>query len=362
MSLLEIKDMTYGVKDKEIFSGFSLSLKPREVHAILGTNGSGKSTLAYLVMGCEGYVPTSGGILFKGKSINKLKLHERARLGITLAWQEPVRLEGISVRDYLTLKDREADPSKYLEMVGLTPELYLNRMMDRTLSGGERKRIELASIIALEPELAILDEPDSGIDMLSIQGFINQRNVMFARAERVCMHQLEELMRSFGESGGDRSILANKDIAHLVAGGHRILSMRAVEGLEVKAKETVKGITAHVRVTAAIKNPVHLCFGILHKKGIQEIKMDIVFEAGASASFIAHCIFPKAEKVRHIMDASIRIGENAQMRYSEIHYHGPFGGIEVIPKAHVIVGKNGRFSADFSLVNGRVGKLWIDYA
>jgi len=176
------------------------------------------------------------------------------------------------------------------------------------------------------------------------------------------MHQLEELMRSFGESGGDRSILANEDIAHLVAGGHRILSMRAVEGLEVTAKETPTGVTAKVRVKAVIKNPVHLCFGVIHKKGIQEIKMDVVFEAGASASFIAHCIFPKAEKVRHIMDASIRIGENAQMRYSEIHYHGPFGGIEVIPKAHVIVGKNGRFSADFSLITGRVGKLRIDYA
>lgn len=169
------------------------------------------------------------------------------------------------------------------------------------------------------------------------------------------MHQLEELMRSFGESGGDRSILANEDIAHLVAGGHRILSMRVVEGLEVKAKETPKGISAKVRVMAAIKNPIHLCFGIIHKRGIQEIKMDVVFEAGASAHFIAHCIFPKAEKVRHIMDASVRIGENAQMRYSEIHYHGPFGGIEVIPKANVIVGKNGRFSADFSLVTGRVG-------
>lgn len=178
MSLLEIKDLTYGVKDKEIFSGFSLSLKPREVHAILGTNGSGKSTLAYLVMGCEGYIPITGEILFKGKPINKLKLHERARLGITLAWQEPVRLEGISVRDYLTLKDREVDPSKYLEMVGLAPELYLNRMMDRALSGGERKRIELASIIALEPELAILDEPDSGIDMLSIQDVINVINIL----------------------------------------------------------------------------------------------------------------------------------------------------------------------------------------
>ncbi|MFH0904857.1 MAG: SufD family Fe-S cluster assembly protein [Methanobacteriota archaeon] len=176
------------------------------------------------------------------------------------------------------------------------------------------------------------------------------------------MSELDELMRTFGETGGDRSILANEDIAHIVAGGHRILSMRAVDGIEVKAKETPTGISAQVRVTAALKNPVHLCFGIIHKKGIQEIKMDVVFEAGASAHFIAHCIFPKAEKVRHIMDASVRIGENAQMRYSEIHYHGTFGGIEVIPKADVIIGKNGGFFADFSLVNGRVGKLWIDYA
>jgi hypothetical protein len=175
------------------------------------------------------------------------------------------------------------------------------------------------------------------------------------------MSELDELMMTFGETGGDRSILANEDIAHIVAGDHRILSMRAVDGIEVKAKETPAGISAQVRVMATLKNPVHLCFGIIHKKGIQEIKMDVVFEAGASAHFIAHCIFPKAEKVRHIMDASVRIGENAQMRYSEIHYHGPFGGIEVIPKADVIIGKNGRFFADFSLVNGRVGKLWIDY-
>jgi Fe-S cluster assembly ATP-binding protein len=178
MLLLEIKDLKYGVKDKEIFSGFSLSVKPHEVHALLGTNGSGKSTLAYMVMGCEGYLPTSGEILFKGNSINGLKLHERARLGITMAWQEPVRFEGISVRDYLTLKDRNIDPSHFLEMVGLAPEIFLKRMMDRTLSGGERKRIELASIIALEPVLAILDEPDSGIDMLSIQDVINVINVL----------------------------------------------------------------------------------------------------------------------------------------------------------------------------------------
>jgi Fe-S cluster assembly ATP-binding protein len=173
MHLLEIKDITYRVKEKEIFSGLSLAVETGEVRAILGKNGTGKSTLAYLVMGCESYIPTSGEILFEGKVINDIKLHQRARLGITLAWQEPVRFEGISVRDYLTLKSKEVDPSGYLEMVGLYPELYLDRMLDKSLSGGERKRIELASIVALEPRLAVLDEPDSGIDMLSMQDIIN---------------------------------------------------------------------------------------------------------------------------------------------------------------------------------------------
>lgn len=173
MPLLEIKEITYGVKEKEIFSGLSLLVDPGEVHAILGKNGTGKSTLAYLIMGCEGYIPTTGEIMFDGKVINHLLLHERARLGITMAWQEPVRFEGISVRDYLTLRNKEIDPSRYLELAGLNPGLYLERIMDRTLSGGERKRIELASVVTLSPRLVILDEPDSGIDMLSIQDILN---------------------------------------------------------------------------------------------------------------------------------------------------------------------------------------------
>ncbi len=173
MSLLDIKDLGFEAGDKSILEGFSLSLERGEVHALLGTNGTGKSTLAYLIMGCEGYRPASGDIIFDGNVINDLKLNERAKLGITMAWQEPVRFEGISVRDYLTLKDKHSDPSYYLEMVGLSPALYLHRMVDKSLSGGERKRIELASILALSPKLAILDEPDSGIDMLSTQDIIN---------------------------------------------------------------------------------------------------------------------------------------------------------------------------------------------
>lgn len=173
MSLLEIKGLTFQAGDKKILDDFSMTIEASEVHALLGTNGTGKSTLAYLIMGCEGYRPSSGEIVFAGKVINDLNIHERAKLGITMAWQEPVRFEGISVRDYLALKNKDIDPSHYLAMVGLHPELYLHRMVDKSLSGGERKRIELASILALHPKLAILDEPDSGIDMLSTQDIIH---------------------------------------------------------------------------------------------------------------------------------------------------------------------------------------------
>jgi Fe-S cluster assembly scaffold protein SufB len=141
------------------------------------------------------------------------------------------------------------------------------------------------------------------------------------------------------------------------------LSSRVVEGIDVDATETRKGISARVIVREGVKlqRPVHLCFGVLHKKGTQEIKMDVKLEKNSSATFIAHCIFPKAEKVRHIMDAVVEIGEGAEMRYSETHYHGLYGGIEVLPKLTVRVGKNGRYYTDFSLINGRVGKLEIDY-
>lgn len=178
------------------------------------------------------------------------------------------------------------------------------------------------------------------------------------------MSELAVLMKAYGEAGGDKAILGNNEIAHLVASGHKLLSMKSVEGLEVDARETLSGINAKVTVREGIKikNPVHLCFGILHKKGSQKIKMDVTLEKNSSAHFIAHCIFPNAEKVRHIMDAVVEIGEGAEMRYSETHYHGLYGGIEVVPKSVVRIGKNGRYFADFTLIDGRVGTLAIDYS
>jgi Fe-S cluster assembly ATP-binding protein len=165
--LLDVQDLEYRAADRPILRGLCLTVQSGEVHALIGTNGTGKSTLAYLIMGCEGYRPHAGRILFAGRPVEDLPIHERARLGIALAWQEPARFEGLTVRHYLDLQHRGLDPVPILEQVGLKAAAYLDRRVDRTLSGGERKRIELASLLALHPKLAILDEPDSGIDMRS---------------------------------------------------------------------------------------------------------------------------------------------------------------------------------------------------
>jgi Fe-S cluster assembly ATP-binding protein len=173
MALLEVSRLTFRVGDRTILDGLDIAVAPAEIHALLGANGSGKTTLACIIMGCEGYVPTTGEIWFDGQRIEDLAIHQRARSGITLAWQEPARFEGLLVKDYLRLGKAPADPADCLKRVGLEPLLYLDRMVDKTLSGGERKRIELAAVLAQRPRLALLDEPTSGIDMLSIQEIID---------------------------------------------------------------------------------------------------------------------------------------------------------------------------------------------
>ena len=177
------------------------------------------------------------------------------------------------------------------------------------------------------------------------------------------MSERDALLQAFGEAGGDRSALARDDTAHIAASGHHLVSMKSVEGLEVRAGRILNGIKAAVIVKegVTIKNPVHLCFGVLHKRGTQKIVMNVRLEPGASARFIAHCIFPKAEKVRHIMDAVVTIGAGAEMAYSETHYHGLGGGVEVLPTSVVTIGKHGRFFSDFTLTTGRVGRLGLDY-
>ncbi len=177
------------------------------------------------------------------------------------------------------------------------------------------------------------------------------------------MAELDEIKRAFNAAGGDSAIFVNREIAHLAASGHNLLSRREIHGVRMNAQETPGGISACVIVErdARIKNPVHLCFGVLREVGIQKIKIDLKMEEHAVAAFIAHCFFPSAKEVQHSMDAVMEIGHGAQMDYIEGHYHGPFGGASVFPKAGVKVGPYGRYFSDFSLTTGRVGTLAIDY-
>ena len=170
-SLLEIEDLALRRDGRDILRGVCMTVQPAEVHGLLGQNGSGKSSLAYATMGCSDYRPDEGRIRFAGVDVTALSITARARLGLTLAWQEPARFEGLTVADYLTAGMGAPDPERLgeaLTAVNLAPAAYLTRRVDRTLSGGERKRIELAAVIAMQPRLAILDEPDSGIDVLTI--------------------------------------------------------------------------------------------------------------------------------------------------------------------------------------------------
>ena len=169
MEILELRNVSLKLNGKWILNELNATFQEGHVHAVVGPNGAGKSTLAYTIMGLEGYKNIEGDIMFDGESIKGLSITERARKGITLAWQEPARYEGLSVRKFLMASAGEkVDVGDILQKVGLSED-YAERAVDKTLSGGERKKIELASILAMKPKLVMLDEPDSGIDISSLE-------------------------------------------------------------------------------------------------------------------------------------------------------------------------------------------------
>lgn len=177
--MLELKNISFQVADekssqKEIIKDLNLTIGDHEFIAITGPNGGGKSTLARLIMGIE--MPTAGQILFNGTDITKKSISERANLGISFAFQQPVRFKGIKVKDLITLA-AGSDLSTvgvcdYLSKVGLCARDYINRDVDGSLSGGELKRIEIATIIARNTPLAVFDEPEAGIDLWSFNNLI----------------------------------------------------------------------------------------------------------------------------------------------------------------------------------------------
>ncbi len=197
--MLELKNIFFSAGNKNILEGLNLNVPDGKIYSIIGVNGTGKTTLAGVIMGLEGYKPNKGHIIFNGTDITNYTVTERAKLGITLAWQIPAFFEGVTVYEYLTLKNGNNKPEEYLSFVGLNPDKYLGRIIDESLSGGERKRIELASVLSVNPKLVILDEPDSGIDMASIDAI---RNVIFSfkkRGASVLLITHNEEMASIGD-------------------------------------------------------------------------------------------------------------------------------------------------------------------
>lgn len=198
---LEIQTLNLVREQKLILNNLNLKLFSGQVHTLLGINGSGKSSLAYTIVGANGYVPSSGKIIFNDADITSKPIDERARMGITLAWQEPVRFEGLPIGKYISLGMTEQSRERVyeaLESVALPPKAYAMRALDDTLSGGERKRVELAAVYAMQPKVAILDEPDSGIDVLSIQdiGILIQRMAQAGSAVLLITHREELVLQS----------------------------------------------------------------------------------------------------------------------------------------------------------------------
>jgi len=174
--------------------------------------------------------------------------------------------------------------------------------------------------------------------------------------------ELKTIKQIYDYTGADPN-LQDPDTAHLVINGNKVLGMNSVPGLDIKVRELEDGIDAKVVLKSGtvVEKPVHLCFGMLPEKGIQRIILDVNIEKDAKISLLAHCVFPKAVDVSHIMDAKIKIGPGAEYNYFEKHVHSPKGGVKVYPKAVVEVGENAVFKTEFELIKGRVGLIDIDY-
>ena len=196
--MLELKDITFTVETpegkKNILDGVNLVIDDGFT-AFTGPNGGGKSTLAKIIAGI--YTPTSGKIYFNGKDITDLSITERAKLGIGYAFQQPPRFKGLTVRNLLSLAHGKELPEdqccSYLTKVGLCSRDYLNREVDTSLSGGEVKRIEIATLMARDLKLAIYDEPEAGIDLWSFTMLVESfRAIMSDRKESIIIISHQE--------------------------------------------------------------------------------------------------------------------------------------------------------------------------
>lgn len=194
-SVLEIRNLHVSVEDKPILKGVNLVVKQGEIHALMGPNGTGKSTLAYTLMGHPNYAVTQGQVIFKGVDLLELEPDERSRLGLFLAFQYPVAIPGVSVANFLrtaiNARRRAANPDdkgvsipefrkllrSKMDLLQM-PHDFAGRYLNEGFSGGEKKRAEILQLATLEPEIAVLDETDSGLDIDALRIVANGVNAL----------------------------------------------------------------------------------------------------------------------------------------------------------------------------------------
>jgi Fe-S cluster assembly ATP-binding protein len=250
MTFLEIKNLHTSIDGKEILTGLNLSVNKGEVHAIMGPNGSGKSTLANAIMGHPKYNIDSGDISVRGESILKLSTDLRARKGLFLGFQYPTEIPGVGYSHFLrnayntlnkslgeeqdrevfiTVREFHEYVKKNLDAVGLDPS-FLSRYLNEGFSGGEKKRSEVMQMLVLKPNIAILDEPDSGLDIDSVKSVAEAINKLIdTGAGVIVITHYARILR----------YLKKLDYVHVVARGKIIKS----GGKELAEELEAKGYT-----------------------------------------------------------------------------------------------------------------------
>jgi Fe-S cluster assembly ATP-binding protein len=237
--LLEIEDLSVGIGGKQVLSNVNLRIGPGETHALFGPNGTGKTTLLNAIAGIPRYTVTGGRIVFKGQDITQMSMDERARLGIGMAFQRPPALRGLKLKDLVKTINPHADAAAILKRMDF--EDFASRDVNRGFSGGEIKRSEMVQLLAQQPDLVMLDEPDSGVDLENIKLIGDAINQLTQKDIRPSLRTKSGIIIThFGH------ILdyMKTDRAHVMLGGSIVCSGNPAEILEQIKKSGYEGCVA----------------------------------------------------------------------------------------------------------------------